>query len=100
MVNVYMSLEDLLAYVKIGKRDPHVVREMGFPGVAEIIGSFGEEDSALLIDLIVLAQRPPEMREPADKAAGRKIFRRCCPDEALRSEVDEFYKENDVEEYK
>ena len=93
------TVNDLLDYFRKGDPDPDVVRGMGYSTIADMIPSFDSSDKQLLIDLIVLSQRPDEHKDIADTAAGKKIFKRCCTDPGLQSEVDKYYADNGIQDY-
>lgn len=94
-----MSNENLLNYIKAGDPDPDVVRSMGFGTIADMIPSFGKSEMHLLVDLIMLSQRPESHKDVADTTAGRMIFKACCQDTNLRSQVDQYYDAKGIKDY-
>ena len=79
---------DLLEYMKGPSPDAAVVRRMGFGAIADMM-PLSAEQRELLGGLVELSRRPDERKEEVDMLAGRMIFGACCPDQALRTRVDE-----------
>ena len=82
------TADDLLAYMRGPSPDAAVVRRMGFGAIADMM-PLSAEQQALLGGLVELSRRPEERKEEVDRLAGRMIFGACCPDEAMRTKVDE-----------